>query len=352
MADSGFHRPTLPRLIAQIRSDLHSRFQHDTLLRRTDVEVYSRVQAAAVHTVYGYIDYLARNLLPDQCDEEWLVRHGNMKRCPRKAACPARGFVRWEGVENGITVPAGTRIQRDDLQEYVVTMSATSTAGVLRLPVRCSEAGMKGNTDDGTALFLCQPVRGLPSVTAADGIEGGTDTEPTEAWRARIIGRWYHTPQGGADADYVSWSKEIPGVTRAWTFRHWRGTGTVGVMVANSQPENPVPDNSVVTTVREHILPLAPVAGAGLSVFTPAVRVVPFHIRLTPDTDAVRCAVTAELRALFLREGVPGGTLDHSRISEAVSTAAGEYRHTLLSPTGDVILGATELPVVGEMAWN
>ena len=73
MADSGFTRPTLPQLITAVRSDILTRLAADTTLaalRRTDAEVYGRVQAAAVHTVYGYIDYLARNLLPDLADEE------------------------------------------------------------------------------------------------------------------------------------------------------------------------------------------------------------------------------------------------------------------------------------------
>lgn len=82
MADSGFSRPPLPQLIATIRSDLLTRFNEDVVLRRLDAEVYARVQAAAVHTLYGYIDYLARNMLPDQADPDWLVRHGAMKRCP------------------------------------------------------------------------------------------------------------------------------------------------------------------------------------------------------------------------------------------------------------------------------
>lgn len=352
MADSGFNRPTLPQLITQIRSDLNSRFQTDAVLRRTDTEVYSRVHAAAVHTVYGYIDYLAHNLLPDQCDEDWLARHGNMKRCPRKQPATATGFVRWEGVTNGIEIPAGAIIQRDDLLEYTTTAAVTSVAGVLQVPVMCSVTGTQGNTDDGISMVLTQPVNGLPSSAAADGIEGGTDIEPVEEWRARIIERWYYTPQGGADGDYIIWAKEVPGVTRAWTYRHWMGAGTVGVLVANSHLENPIPDNSVITAVRDHILPLAPVAGASLFTFPPVAKIVPFNIRLTPDTAEVRYAVLAELRAMFLRDGIPGGKLAHSRINESISIATGEYNHVLLSPVTDVALAATELPIVGEVTWS
>lgn len=352
MPDSGFNRPTLPQLITQIRSDLHSRFQDDAVLRRADSEVYSRVQAAAVHTVYGYIDYLARNILPDLCDEDWLIRHGNMKRCPRKSPSTASGFVRWEGVVNGITVPQGAVIQRDDLQEYTTTAAATSIAGVLLAPVTATLPGTAGNTDDGISMILTQPISGLPSSAVADRVEGGADIEPLEEWRARVIERWYYTPQGGADSDYIVWSKEVAGVTRAWTYRHVMGAGTVGVMVSNSNLENPIPDDSVVAATRDHILPLAPVAGSSLYTFAPVAKVVPFRIRIAPDTEAVRYAVVAELRAMFFRDGTPGGKLEHSRIAEAISIATGEFNHTLISPAGDITLAATELPVVGEVTWN
>lgn len=92
MADSQFARPELPQLIATIRSDLLTRFQEDVLLRRMDAEVYARVQAAAVHTLYGYIDYLARNMLPDMCDEDWLYRHARIKRCPERMPWPRRAM--------------------------------------------------------------------------------------------------------------------------------------------------------------------------------------------------------------------------------------------------------------------
>ncbi|WP_413722702.1 baseplate J/gp47 family protein [Sodalis sp. RH24] len=352
MADSNFDRPTLPQLIATIRSDLLSRFQDDVVLRRLDAEVYGRVQAAAVHTLYGYLDYLARNILPDLADEDWLARHGNMKRCPRKDATAASGFVRWEGVTSSITVSSGTVIQTDDLIEYTSTAAASVSSGVLRIPVVATDAGVTGNLDDGVTVRLVSPITGLPSAGQADTIEGGADIESVDDWRARIIERWYYTPQGGADADYIIWAKEVSGVTRAWTYRHWSGAGTVGVMVANSDLDNPIPDEAVVAAVREHILPLAPVAGSSLTVFAPLPKTVNFNISLNPDTEAVRYAVLAELKAMFLRDAVPGGKLYLSRISEAISVATGEYKHILVSPSADIDIGAAELPVVGDVAWS
>ncbi|HBP8874068.1 TPA: baseplate J/gp47 family protein [Escherichia coli] len=351
MADSGFSRQTLPQLIAAIRSDLLTRFGEDVILRRLDAEVYARVQAAAVHTVYGYIDYLARNMLPDMCDEDWLYRHGKLKRCPRKGAVPASGFVRWDTVSGTPTLPAGTQIQRDDQQTFTTTVAATAAGGVLRVAVRADEAGALGNTDDGISLRLTTPVSGLSSTGFAESISGGEDTEDTEMWRARVMERWYYIPQGGADSDYIIWAKEIAGITRAWTLRHYQGIGTVGVMVATSDPGNPAPTEDLVAAAREHILPLAPVAGGGLFVFAAQAKAIPLTIALAKDTEEIRAAVAAELDSLMLRDGVPNGKIYVSRISEAISIATGELAHQLTAPTQDITMGDTELPVVGEITW-
>ncbi|EEC4818411.1 DUF2313 domain-containing protein [Salmonella enterica] len=309
MADSEFQRPTLAENISMLRNDLFARLDVSDTLRRMDEDVRAKVYAAALHTVYGYIDYLAMNMLPDLCDESWLARHAAMKRCPRKGATAASGYMRWEGVSDGLKVTAGSVIQRDDLVQYTATADATSSGGVLRVPIACSSAGAVGNADDGTALILVTPVNGLPSSGVADTLTGGFDTEELETWRARVIERYYWTPQGGADGDYVVWAKEVPGITRAWTYRHWMGTGTVGVMIASSDLINPIPEESTETAARQHIGPLAPVAGSDLYVFRPVAYTVDFHIRVTPDTPEIRAAITAELRSFLLRDGYPQGEL-------------------------------------------
>ncbi|EFB7254188.1 baseplate J/gp47 family protein [Escherichia coli] len=352
MADSEFQRPTLAENINMIRTDLFSRLDVSDTLRRMDEDVRAKVYAAALHTVYGYIDYLAMNMLPDLCDESWLARHAAMKRCPRKAATSATGYMRWDGVNNNLKVTAGAVIQRDDLLTYTVLADAVSSGGVLRAPVSCDKPGAAGNMDDAQALYLVTPVNGLPSVGLADSIVGGFDVEDLEVWRARVLERYYWTPQGGADQDYVTWAKEVPGITRAWTYRHWMGTGTVGVMVASSDPINPIPDQATVDAAQAHIEPLAPVAGADLYVFAAMEKKVDFHIRLTPDTPEIRAAVTAELRSFLLRDGYPEGTLVLSRVNEAISVATGEYSHVLVAPATDTPIDKNELATLGTLSWT
>lgn len=352
MADSDFYRPPLPTLITQIRNDILSRFAQDDVLRRADAEVYSRATAAAVNTLYGYLDYLARNLLPDLADETWLYRHGNLKKCPRKQPVASAGWARWDGAADNIQISAGVEIQRDDQVTFITTAAAASAGGVLRVPVECEATGSTGNTDDGITLTLVSPVNGLSSAGVADTITGGTDLEDIEQWRARIIDRWYYVPQSGADPDYVEWAESVPGITRAWTLRNWMGPGTVGVLCATDDDNNPIPSDQQIQDVYDYIAPKSPVAGSSLFPFGPTLSIIDFQILLNPDTDDVRAAVQSEVKAWLKRDGQPEATLEMSRLDEAISTATGEYSHKRLAPTADIVLGTTELPVAGVFTWT
>lgn len=352
MTDSGFARVTLPALINRISNDLQARFDDDELLRRQDRAVYARVVAAAVNSLYGHLDYLARNMLPDLADEDWLYRHSLMKKVTRKEPRAAEGFVRWENVSNDLTVPKGAVIQRGDRTEFLSTAAATSANGVLTVPVVASSTGLATNTDDGDSMTLSTPITGLPSTGYAQSIFNGDDLENLEEWRRRIMDRWYYTPQGGADADYVIWALEVNGISRAWTYRTYKGPGTVGVMVATNDPDHPAPTAELVAATKGHIWPLAPVAGSGLYVFGATEKAIDLTIQLNPDTLANRQAVTAEIKAMLFRDGEPGGKIRISRIDEAISLADGEAFHELIAPTDDIQLGETELPKLGAITWQ
>nr|CBA74655.1 conserved hypothetical phage protein [Arsenophonus nasoniae] len=351
MLNSGFSRPTLPQLIDTIRNDLLTRFNEDGVLRRLDAEVYARVQAAAVHTLYGYIDYLARNILPDLADEDWLIRHGNIKRCLRKGATKASGFVRWESVDKDITIPIHTEMQRDDGQIYTTTEEKKVENSVIKIPVVAANSGQASNCDDRTPLRLITPITGISSTCYTDSLRGGSDIEELDSWRQRIMMRWYDTPQGGADSDYVRWAKEVVGIARAWTHRHKKGIGTVGVMIATDNVDHPAPTTELVNKVQEYILPRAPVAGSGLTVFAVTEKKVPISIALSTDTPEIRDAVILEIKAFFQREGEPNSKLFLSRLSEAISAATGEVAHRLVTPTTDINLTNTEVPILGEVTW-
>lgn len=183
-------------------------------------------------------------------------------------------------------------------------------------------------------------VRGCPHTTTDSS--GYCESHKSEGWKQYKPGQSRHQRGYGSKWD----------CTRAWTYRHWMGTGTVGVMIAGSDLINPIPEESTETAARQHIEPLAPVAGSDLYVFRPVAHTVDFHIRVTPDTPEIRAAITAELRSFLLRDGYPQGELKVSRISEAISGANGEYSHQLLAPVDNISIAKNELAVLGTISWT
>jgi uncharacterized phage protein gp47/JayE len=349
-----FARPSLSQLITRIEGDLKSRVPGAAggILRRSVLAVIARVVAGAVHGVYGFIGYLARQFFPDQSEADWLVRHASLFGITRKAARKATGPVTFTG-SDGATIPAGTVLLRDDGAEYTTDAAGTIQGGSVDIDVTAASAGIAGNTSTGVTLTLDSPLSSVDSeaTTTGDGLTGGTDAETDDNLRSRLLQRMRETPQGGSDQDYVRWAREVAGVTRAWVFPNNTGLGTVGVTFVRDEDNSIIPSTSDVDDVQAHIDDRRPVT-ADVTVFAPTSVALDFEIRVTPDTTDVRDAIEAELRDLIMRDAAPRATIYISRIREAISIAKGESTHDLISPTSDVTHSQNELPVFGSITWS
>lgn len=350
-----FSRPTLSELIERTLADMSSRVVGavGAVLRRSMLGVIARVIAGASHQLHGHLDWVSRQILPDTADDEELDRHGSLWGVTRKAADYAAGNVTFTGT-NGSTIPALTVLQRSDGVEFTTDAEGTISGGTATVAVTCSTAGTTGNTDASTTLSLLSPVSGVNSsaTVAVGGLTGGDDTESDDDYRARIAARIQQPPHGGADFDYVTWAKEVAGVTRAWCYPQYLGPGTVGVtFVRDDDTGSIIPDTNEVQEVQDYIDELRPVT-ADVTVFAPTPVELDMTIAISPNTAAVQAAITAEIEDLLLREAEPGGTILLSHLREAVSIAAGEYDHDLTVPAADVTHSTGELAVLGTITFS
>ena len=348
-----FARPTLSELIARDETDLSGRLSGgDALLRRALERVLARVLSGAVHGLYGALDYAADQLMPDTADAEHRARWAGVWGVDRKPAEISSGTADLTGT-NGSVVPVGTRLQRSDGFEYLVTVEATIAMGVAVADIEAGVGGAAGEAEAGTVLTFVSPVAGVAStaLVSTGGIVGGAEEESDEALRTRLLARIRSQPRGGAANDYERWALEVPGVTRAWVYPNRDGLGTVGVAFVMDEREDIIPAAGDLTDVADHIEPLRPVT-ADVTVF--ALTPVPLdpEITLTPDTAEVRAAVAAELADLLAREAAPDTTLLLSHIREAISIAAGETDHVLVSPVANVDADEEEIIVLGDIDWG
>ena len=347
-----YFRPALQALIDRVIADFESRLPGaDARLRRSNLNVLSRVHASAAHSLYGYLDWIARQVFPDTADEENLERWARIWKIPRLVAAFAIGSATVTGID-GTVVVASTRYKRADGVEYETNADVTVVGGTATVALTAVEAGQIGNATAGTALTLVTPIPNLnaaATVTTA-GITNGADTEILSSWRARVIRRMQQPPQGGAAGDYVTWALEVSGVTRAWEYPRELGAGTVTVRFVRDADASLIPDAAEVTAVQNYIASKRPLT-ADITVVAPVAVPLNFTIHLTPDTQTVRDAVTAELADLILREAIPGGTILLSHIREAISVASGETDNVLTAPVADVTQTIGQMTTMGAITW-
>lgn len=348
-----FRRPTLAQLIERTDAEIESRLAAGPLLRRSVLGVISRVMAGAVHLMFGFLDWTSRQLLPDTAEGSELDRWSSIKGITRKPAVEATGTVSFLGT-NGSTAPDGTELRRSDGVVYRTTADATIVDGVASAPIQALEPGLAGDAVEGTRLSIRTPVAGFQSGSTVEfpGLLGGEDQETDEELRARLLAALSTPPHGGAEADYVTWALEVPGVTRAWAYKAYLGLGTVGVTFAtDDDPHSPIPNQAKVDEVTAYLEDGRRPVTADLFVFAPNAFPVDFVIQLTPDTPEVRTEVLASLNDLMRREAEPGAVMPISKIREAISTSPGEDDHDLLAPDTNVIPPKGGLAEVGNVMW-
>jgi len=348
-----FSRPDLATLINRAEADIETRLPGaDARLRRSNLNVLARVHSGAAHGLYGYLEWLARQVIIDTADGDVLERHASIWKIPRKTASPAVGNVTVTGI-NGAIVPANSTLARSDGAQYTTDVEATIAGGTATIAVTAVEDGQAGNASAASSLSFETPIDGVSATATVDtgGLTGGADIEPVEDLRARLLARIQAPPHGGALHDYVAWALEVPGVTRAWAYPAELGLGTVTVRFVRDDDASPIPDAAEVQAVQDHIDSVRPVGMKGLYVVAPIAVPLNFTIDLTPDTAAIRAAVEAELRDLLLRESRPGATILLSHIREAISLASGENDHILTVPAANVTLAVGEMATFGTITW-
>lgn len=345
-----FTRPTLAELVTRTRNDTLSRLSVDEALRRADAEVYARVFSGVAHGLYGFIDWVSNQILPDTADLEILERFGSIWGVDRKPPAVAIGSVTFT-VESGAVITAGTLLQALDGQQYVTTADAVVAAPSATAPVEALVAGEAGNRPAGENMTLVSPVVGVQSAALASEMSGGADIESEDDLRARVIARIQQPPQGGCAYDYEAWALEIEGVTRAWVYPQELGIGTVTVRFVRDDDVSPIPDSTEVAAVQAHIDALRPVT-AQVTVVAPTAVPLNFQIQgLLPSNATVQAAVAAELDDLLRRESEPGGTILLSHIRAAISAAADETDYVLVSPSANVSNTIGNMSTMGSITW-
>jgi uncharacterized phage protein gp47/JayE len=250
-----FERPDLATLIERIQNDAQSRLSV-AQLRRSNANVFAKVLAGAVHTLYGFIAYLHRQQFFDTAEAEYLDRWGSLYGLTRKKASKATGSVVFSFSDGQVSIPEGTVLQHEDGAQYVTTSGVDSDNVVT---VEALTAGTDGNQTAGDVLSLVSPISGVYSESTIKALSGGSEEESDSAFRSRLLERVQETPHAGTQSDYENWALEVPGVTRAWCNPLEDGNGSVAVRFVCDENESILPDKAMLDLVQSYLDDLRPV---------------------------------------------------------------------------------------------
>lgn len=360
-----FNRPILSTLINRIISDLNSKVENSsTFLRRSFFVIISKIFGAVAHGLYGFLEYMKSQLFITTADSDFLALHGNEFGKTRKAGDEATGVGTVTGT-NGTVIPADTSIQSATGNIYTTDSSATIAGGVAILLFTAEDVGDDYNEDAGSELTFVSPLTDVSTVVTVNssGITGGVDQETADEYRARLLLRKRQPPHGGTDFDYEDWALEVSGVTRAWAISLYQGQGTIGLAFVRDNDDDIFPDqdqrDDVYDYILEHTDPVTqltvgiPVtAKEGFFMIVCTALTVNFTIQTSPNTSTVQNSIQERLQDLFKTAGGAAQTISLSEMYEAITSAVGEGKSKIISPTNDVTAAVNQVHVLGDISFE
>lgn len=350
-----WNRPTLKTIISRIKGDINTELAaNGTPLRRTLIGVLAVAYAGAVHGLYGFIEYFAKQLSPLTATGVFLRAWATFFGLTANAASYAIRTLDITGTGTP-TIDAGTVYTDEDGNEFTTDESLTLIAGAGSVTITASEAGTAGNLGAGASLTLVTAIAGVDSeaTISADDTDNvdAVDAETDEELRIRLLERLANPPQGGANHDYVAWAKEISGVTRVWVTSNYGDLNKVGVTFVRDNDVDIIPSAGEITQVQEYLDTKKPNIAVVVVYALTANPINAAIESLVIDDDAiladVKDAIDAEGKDMLRRLAGPGVTIQRSNIIEAISLAPGEKSHSLTTPAGNHTSSATQIATWG-----
>lgn len=353
-----YNVPTLRKLIADGERDIEIEL-NIPLLPPVGVEKAINVSVSSqVRDLYDHQSWIADQIIPSpKSDDQTIIDTAASEGVIRKQPTFATGPVTFT---SAAALPVDTEMQTAGGIVYHVVSSSQPVAGDVTVQVQADEAGVAGNLPAGEVLTLLSPLAGTDSngIVASAGITGGADIEPIDELLDRLLFRKRNPPVGGAVHDYVLWARELPGVSRAWAFDVWHGSGTVGLAWVYDDRAIITPTAADRTTMETYLFRHAdPATGnyvgkpGGIEVWSVVLTLKPvaMSIKIAPDNDSTRSTVQVSLAALQ-KTLSPGQKLQVSSLRTAIGSSAGVTDYTL-SVTADVPATTEELITIGAITW-
>lgn len=325
----------------------------DDVDKREGSIIYDALAPCAVELAQMYVELeqFYDECFADTASREYLVRRAAERGVTPKPATPAVMAAKFS-----TEVPLGARFSLDGLNYAVTAENA----------VTCETAGTEGGKHFGR-LIPIDYIEGLETAEITALLIPGEDEEDTEAFRTRYLSGLNEQAFGGNVTDYINKVNSLDGVGGVKVYPVWNGGGTVKLVIISS--EYTAPSEELVARVQSEIDPTQDGQGIGIAPIGHIVTVAgasSVSVNITAeitwqdgwDYPAAKGYIEAAVDEVFsalAKEWADSSALivRVSRIEQAILNCPGvvDITGTTLNGTAaNLVLGADELPVRGEIS--
>ena len=187
--------------------------------------------AAELQLMYIEMDSILKETFANTASREYLI-----KRVAERGITPepaTYAIVKGDFTPSTLEIPIGSRFSCGKLN-YIVTEKIADG----QYKMQCEMAGIVGNQQLGSMIPI-EYIEGLETCYLTDLLIPGEDEEDTESIRKRYFNSFNSQAFGGNIADYKEKTKNIDGVGGVKIYPVWDGSGTVKLVIINSNYEKP-----------------------------------------------------------------------------------------------------------------
>lgn len=312
--------------------------------------------AYQLYKIYQMLPVIEAMAFPDETSGEFIDRRAADFGLIRTQGSKAEVLLEVH-TTGAVSMSAGTAVFTEDSLCFFTTEALTAPPGpgVYTVPAQAEKIGRRYNVEANAIVRMKLNLHNVASITNPAAAYGGTDDETDRAFLDRFHEFLRRPISSGNVNHYISWAKEVPGVSFAAAVPLWSGPGTVKVIIAG--PDHEPVDQTIVSACAAHIEAERPI-GAAVTVQSVTASTINVSAAINLTSGATVQEVQAELEAALVRllAALPFGEskiLRYSRVLGLLLACGGveEYQSfTLCGGTANVSLTNVQTPMVGTVS--
>ncbi|MFC2499985.1 MAG: baseplate J/gp47 family protein [Selenomonas noxia] len=334
-------------------SAVEGTFSFDTLaanakeFEKAYAEMSLLIDAAFPQTSWGqYLDYLADEL-------------AGLSRRPAVAATVILSITGTAGA----VVPKGSLFATESGVQFSTNDQAVlSDRGAAKVKASALAVGAAGNVQKESIVKIPVSIYGVSAVMNEAAAHGGYEEESDDDLRERLLFAVRQRATSGNVFHYVEWATSVSGVGAVKVLPLWKGRGTVKIVVADANTEQP--SEETLQKVRAVIAGNAPI-GAEVTVVAPTIKKIDVSLvctRGTGNKEGIRRALTRYFKSGVFKTSSKIQDLTNSTttisyaqvgrvlLDDSANTGVEDYiKLTLGGGTENIVIPVDVLPVVGEV---